>query len=81
MDLFDLLVEQNPDGVLAFDREYLEAMIDDHEDMVKTFEKHAKDGEDAETVAYARKHLPKLQQHLQHAIDLKRTLTDKRERR
>lgn len=64
-----------------FDREYLEQMIDDHENVVKAFEKQAKDGEDAETVAYARKHLPKMQQHLQHAIDLKRTLTDKRERR
>jgi putative membrane protein len=61
-----------------FDREYLEQMIDDHENVVKAFEKHAKDGEDPETVAYARKHLPKMQQHLQHAIDLKRALTDKR---
>lgn len=60
-----------------FDREYLEQMIDDHENVVKAFEKQARDGEDAETVAYARKYLPKMQQHLQHAIDLKRTLTDK----
>jgi putative membrane protein len=62
-----------------FDREYLEQMIDDHENVVKLFEKHAKDGEDADTVAYARKHLPKMQQHLQHALDLKRTLTNKRD--
>ena len=62
-----------------FDREYLEEMIDDHEDVVKLFDKQAKDGEDADTVAYARKHLPKLQQHLQHAIDLKRALTDRRD--
>jgi putative membrane protein len=62
-----------------FDRDYLEQMIDDHENVVKLFSEHAKDGHDMETVAYARKHLPKLQQHLQHAIDLKRTLTDKRD--
>jgi putative membrane protein len=62
-----------------FDREYLEQMIDDHEDVVKLFANHAKEGEDADTVAYARKHLPKLQRHLQHAIDLKRALTDKRD--
>ena len=62
-----------------FDREYLEEMIDEHEDVVKLFAEHAKDGEDATSVAYARKHLPKLQQHLQHAIDLKRVLTDKRD--
>jgi putative membrane protein len=65
----------------TFDKDYLEQMIDDHEDVVRLFEKHAKDGEDADTVAYARKHLPKMQQHLQHAIDLKRALTEKPERR
>lgn len=64
-----------------FDREYLEQMIDDHETAVKLFEKQAKDGEDVETVAYARKHLPKLQAHLQQALDLKRGLTDKPARR
>jgi putative membrane protein len=62
-----------------FDREYLDQMIGDHEDAVKVFAKHAKDGEDAETVAYARKFLPKMQQHLQHALDLKRVLTAKRD--
>ena len=64
-----------------FDREYLDQMIDDHENAVKLFEKQAKDGEDVDATEYARKYLPKLQAHLQHALDLKRTLTDKRERR
>ena len=64
-----------------FDREYLEQMINDHENAVKLFDKHAKDGEDADAVAYARTHLPKMQQHLQQALDLKRALTDKRDRR
>jgi putative membrane protein len=62
-----------------FDREYLEQMIDDHENVVKMFEKQSRDGEDTDAVAYARKHLSKMQQHLQHAIDLKRTLTNKRD--
>lgn len=64
-----------------FDKEYLEKMISDHEDVVKLFAKHAKDGDDAEAVAFARKHLPRMQAHLQHAIDLKRALTEKRDRR
>jgi putative membrane protein len=64
-----------------FDREYLDQMIDDHENAVKLFEKQARDGEDADATAYARKYLPKLQAHLQHALDLKRGLTDKRDRR
>jgi putative membrane protein len=60
-----------------FDRDYIDKMVSDHEDTVKLFERHAKDGEDVETVAFARKHLPKLQSHLQQAIDLKRVLKDK----
>jgi putative membrane protein len=64
-----------------FDREYLDQMVDDHENAVKLFDKHARDGEDADAVAYARKHLPRMQQHLQHALDLKRALSEKRDRR
>lgn len=64
-----------------FDKDYLEKMISDHEEVVKLFAKHAKDGDDAEAVTFARKHLPRMQAHLQHAIDLKRALTEKRERR
>lgn len=57
-----------------FDRDYLDKMVSAHNDAVKLFEKQAKDGEDPETVAFARKHLPKLQKHQQQAIDLKRLL-------
>ncbi|MES2697226.1 MAG: DUF4142 domain-containing protein [Verrucomicrobiota bacterium] len=58
----------------SFDREYIDKMISTHEETVKLFDKQAKEGEDAETVAYARKHLPKLQAHLQQGLDLKRVL-------
>jgi len=57
-----------------FDKDYLAKMVSDHEDVVKLFEKYAKDGNDPDAVAFARKHLPKLQAHLQHAVDLKRVL-------
>ena len=60
-----------------FDQEYLDKMIDDHKEAVKLFEKQARDGSDGDTVTYARKYLPKLQAHLQHAVDLKRSLTNK----
>jgi putative membrane protein len=63
-----------------FDREYLDQMVDDHEKVVNLFEKQAKDGVDADTVSFARKNLPKMQKHLQQALDLKRALTDKRAR-
>ena len=61
-----------------FDKEYMEKMVSDHEDVVKLFQKQAKDGHDADAVAFARKHLPRMQEHLQHALDLKRALSDKR---
>ena len=60
-----------------FDREYIDKMVSDHDDAVKMFEKQAKDGNDVETVAFARKHLPKLQSHLQQATDLKRMLKNR----
>jgi putative membrane protein len=61
-----------------FDRDYINQMVSDHEDVVKLFQKQARDGDDVETVMFARKHLPKMQEHLQHALDLKRTLENKR---
>ena len=61
-----------------FDKEYIDKMVSDHEGIVKLFAKEAKDGDDAE--AFARKYLPRLQEHLQHATDLKRALHEKHPR-
>ncbi len=58
----------------SFDRDYLDKMVNAHEDAVKLFDRQAKNGEDTDTVAFARKHLASLQHHLQQAIDLKRLL-------
>jgi putative membrane protein len=58
----------------SFDRDYINKMVSDHENVVKLFEKQAKDGHDPEAVAFARKHLATLQHHLQQATDLKRAL-------
>jgi putative membrane protein len=57
-----------------FDMDYLNKMISDHEENVRLFEKEAKDGEDPDTVAFARKILPHLQRHLEQASDLKKSL-------
>jgi putative membrane protein len=57
-----------------FDRDYLEKMINAHEDNVKLFDRQARNGDDPEAVAFARKHLPDLQHHLQQALDLKKAL-------
>jgi putative membrane protein len=56
----------------SFDQDYLRKMVSEHEDEAKLFEKETKEGEDAETVAFARKNLPKVLQHLQLAKDLQK---------
>jgi putative membrane protein len=50
-----------------FDKEYMSAMLEDHETDVKDFETQAKDGNVPEIKAFAGKTLPTLQQHLQMA--------------
>lgn len=53
-----------------FDVDYLKKMVSDHEETAKLFQKQARDGHDPELVAFARKHLPAIQHHLQEASDL-----------
>ena len=50
-----------------FDKEYMSAMLKDHEDDVKAFETQSKDGNDADVKSFAAKTLPTLQEHLQMA--------------
>jgi len=50
-----------------FDRDYMKAMVSDHEKAVKLFQKEADKGTDAETKAWAAKMVPALQGHLQMA--------------
>ncbi|MDQ3040944.1 MAG: DUF4142 domain-containing protein [Acidobacteriota bacterium] len=47
-----------------FDKEYVSAMVADHEKSVNLFKTQADSGTDAETRAFAAKTLPKLQMHL-----------------
>jgi putative membrane protein len=50
-----------------FDKEYMSAMLKDHQTDVKDFETQSKEGNDPEIKAFAGKTLPTLQQHLQMA--------------
>jgi putative membrane protein len=55
-----------------FDQRYVEQMgVEAHEDTVKMFQKASKEARDAEVKSYASKTLPKLQEHLKMAQDLK----------
>lgn len=57
-----------------FDEDYVEKMIDFHKEAVDLFSDTAEDSEDAELAAYARKHLPKLKEHLAKAKELEKVL-------
>lgn len=54
----------------AFDREYMAAMVKDHNAAVALFESEANGGTDAELKAFAGKTLPKLRQHQSAASEL-----------
>jgi putative membrane protein len=48
-----------------FDRAYVAAMLKDHEEDVKAFQKEAKDGKDEQVKSFAAQTLPTLEAHLE----------------
>jgi putative membrane protein len=50
-----------------FDKQYMSAMVDDHEKDVKEFETQANSGNDADIKSFATRTLPTLQEHLKMA--------------
>jgi putative membrane protein len=50
-----------------FDREYMEAMVDDHKEDVEKFQQQADKGEDPELKKFAQDHVPILKKHLELA--------------
>lgn len=54
-----------------FDKAYVDAMVDDHEDAVDLFKTQSESGKDAELKAFAVKTLPVLQGHLNMIKDIK----------
>jgi putative membrane protein len=57
-----------------FDQEYVDKMVSDHKEAVDLFQKEADKGTDPELQAFARDTLPKLQHHLEMAMDLQKTV-------
>jgi putative membrane protein len=50
-----------------FDKAYTDYMVKDHKEDIDEFKKEAQDGKDAELKAFAAKHVPILEHHLQAA--------------
>ena len=53
-----------------FDREYVKAMVEDHETDVKAFQTQSQGGTDTEIKDFATKMLPTLEHHLQMAREM-----------
>lgn len=61
-----------------FDNAYIKAMIKEHRQDIKAFEKQAKNGKDAELKTFAGEALPKLREHLDHAKQIEKGLQAKK---
>ena len=55
----------------AFDKEYMSAMVEDHDKDVKAFQDKAKDAKDADLKAFVTKTLPTLEEHQRMAKEIK----------
>lgn len=61
-----------------FDREYMEAMVKDHEEAVKLFEQQSKDGNDENMKQWAGKQTPILKRHLEHAREVCKNIKEEK---
>jgi putative membrane protein len=59
----------------AFDREYMNAMVDNHKLAVASFEKQASEGRDETMKRFAAQTLPTLKDHLKMAEDIQHAVT------
>jgi len=62
---------------IKLDQEYMSAMVSDHKDDVKAFEKESKDGKDPTLRAFAASNLPALNEHLNMARQIQDHLNKK----
>lgn len=63
-----------------FDREYMDAMVDDHQKAVDAVKEKAEDAENPEIKRWASSTLPSLQQHLDRAKQIQSSLRDANDR-
>jgi putative membrane protein len=59
----------------AFDRAYMNAMVNDHVKDVNEFKREANSGRDSQVKSFASSTLPTLEEHLQHAKQARTTTT------
>jgi putative membrane protein len=65
-----ILAELSQQKGADFDRAYMHAMVDDHEDDVEEFREAARDAQDPDVKSFAAKTLPTLEAHLRMAKEV-----------
>ena len=60
-----------------FDREYIEAMVEEHEEAVNEVERQAENADNPEIRQWAQKTLPTLRQHLERAQQIQKNLEER----
>jgi putative membrane protein len=58
----------------AFDRAYMQAMVEDHRNVAREFKTEANSGKDSEVKAWAARTLPTIEEHLRLAQDINRAV-------
>jgi putative membrane protein len=58
----------------AFDEQYMQAMVEDHNKAVALFEREGLVGQNADLKQFAQKTLPTLQEHQKMALELSRKI-------
>ena len=58
----------------AFDRKFVDLMVENHEKDVKLFKEAADDADDADLKAFAAKQLPTLQKHLERITTIDKNM-------
>lgn len=72
-----LMTKLQNDSGPKFDKDYMNAMVKDHEKDIKEFQKESKDGTDPQLKSFATETLPVLQKHLQKAKEVKSSMGSK----
>lgn len=60
----------------AFDRQYMQVMVDDHDQAAKLFRQETSSGHDTMLKQFAQKTLPTIEEHHKMALDLSRRLSE-----
>jgi putative membrane protein len=79
-DAADLYDKLNKESGTDFDKDYMKAMVNDHQDDLNTFQDEIKNGKNEQLKTYAQNTLPVLQKHLESAKQINQQVAQNEKR-